>query len=572
MSTDYCFGTDAGWYVDNVNVSACFPDTDGDGVADRDDNCPETPNPDQADFDHDAVGDVCDAPVHKDECKNDGWRRFIYPKQFNNHGECMSFVESNRTFVVHSTADDGPGSLRQALRLARDGGTINLTGSGTITLTSGELVVDKSVTIRGPGAGDLAVSGNNTSRVFHIMPGKTVSISGIKITDGNTTGLPWAEAEVGGILNYQADLTIDHCTISGNSTEPGSGGGIFNAGGSVKLVNSAVTENSAGIGNGGLMYITGSEISRNLGGGIFNRGGLSVTNLSVTDSEIRENYGVGIENSLATATLTDSVVSGNVSNFGDRGAISNTRGAVVLINSSVKNNSARFGGGSGIVNESDCCSESSTVTIINSTVSHNTGGGIRNYAGGGSAILTVINSTVSSNSMIGIYTSGVADGIAVLRLLNSTVSNNATSPTGGAGGIQNISINNGSATVEIANTIIAANLPGGSIGSTGTVTSLGYNLSDDAAGGDGTTGPGGLLNGPGDIRNTNPHLGPLQNNGGPTMTHALLSHSPAIDNGNPNFDPNAFTPPLLYDQRGRRFRRVVNGSIDIGAFELQRAW
>jgi hypothetical protein len=94
----------------------------------------------------------------------------------------------------------------------------------------------------------------------------------------------------------------------------------------------------------------------------------------------------------------------------------------------------------------------------------------------------------------------------------------------------------------------------------GTVTSHGYNLSSDAA--------GGFLTGSGDQINTDPLLGPLQDNGGPTMTHALLLHSPAIDAGDPNFDPNAFIPPLLNDQRnGPGFLRVVNGRIDIGAFE-----
>jgi hypothetical protein len=211
------------------------------------------------------------------------------------------------------------------------------------------------------------------------------------------------------------------------------------------------------------------------------------------------------------------------------------------------------------------------VTLTASTVSNNTGGGIFNYgAGGCTAIFTITNSTVSSNSGTGIYTSGVDTGAGLLRLMNSTVSNN-----GGNGGIQNISLYGGSATVEIANSILNANLgPGGGIATLdGTVISLGYNLSDDASGGDASTGPGGLLNGPGDIRNTNPLLGPLQNNGGPTMTHALLPYSPAIDAGDPNFDPNAFDPPLLYDQRNsRRFPRVVNGRIDIGAYELQRAW
>ena len=72
------------------------------------------------------------------------------------------------------------------------------------------------------------------------------------------------------------------------------------------------------------------------------------------------------------------------------------------------------------------------------------------------------------------------------------------------------------------------------------------------------------LTGPGDQINTDPMLGPLQDNGGPTFTHALLPGSPAIDAGDPNF-----TPPPFYDQRGPGFDRVVNGRIDIGSFEVQ---
>jgi hypothetical protein len=72
------------------------------------------------------------------------------------------------------------------------------------------------------------------------------------------------------------------------------------------------------------------------------------------------------------------------------------------------------------------------------------------------------------------------------------------------------------------------------------------------------------LTGPGDQINTDPLLGPLQNNGGPTLTHALSLGSPAIDAGDPSF-----TPPPLYDQRGPGFWRVRNGRIDIGSFEVQ---
>src|SRR5437762_8872621 len=90
----------------------------------------------------------------------------------------------------------------------------------------------------------------------------------------------------------------------------------------------------------------------------------------------------------------------------------------------------------------------------------------------------------------------------------------------------------------------------------GTVISHGYNLCNDNC--------AGLLNGPGDQINTDPILGPLQNNGGPTLTHALLPGSPAIDAGDPNF-----TPPPFFDQRGPGFDRVVNGRIDKGSFEVQ---
>src|SRR6266511_885838 len=71
------------------------------------------------------------------------------------------------TITVTNTNDSGAGSLRQALIDASDGDTITFAVSGTIVLTSGELLVDKSITIPGPGAGRLAVDGNATSRVFH---------------------------------------------------------------------------------------------------------------------------------------------------------------------------------------------------------------------------------------------------------------------------------------------------------------------------------------------------------------------------------------------------------------------
>src|SRR6266700_2105089 len=128
-------------------------------------------------------------------------------------------------------------------------------------------------------------------------------------------------------------------------------------------------------------------------------------------------------------------------------------------------------------------------------------------------------------------------------ITNSTLSNNYAALSGG--GIE------GGAT--LGNTILNANTPENIYGG---VSSHGYNLSSDDGGGN--------LTGPGDQINTDPMLGPLQDNGGPTFTHALLCGSPAIDAGDPNF-----TPPPYYDQRGPSFWRVRNGRIDIGLFEVQ---
>jgi hypothetical protein len=91
------------------------------------------------------------------------------------------------TITVINTNDSGPGSLRQALFDANDGDTINFDSSlngQRITLTSGQLNVDKDVAISGPGAKNLAVDGNAQSTVFYVNPGKTVTIDGLTVANG----------------------------------------------------------------------------------------------------------------------------------------------------------------------------------------------------------------------------------------------------------------------------------------------------------------------------------------------------------------------------------------------------
>ena len=444
------------------------------------------------------------------------------------------------TITVTNTNDSGPGSLRQALADANDGDTITFTVTGTIGLTSGELLVDKSVTISGPGTANLAVDGNANSRVFHIGSGKTVSISGLTITDGNGASGNGG----GGILNDHATLAIDNCAVQNSfALDYNYGGGVYNDGSAgsatLTILNSAITSNHA----------------YSAGGGIYNDA---------------RNSGS------ATLTITNSSVSGNTAGFnqgpfssGEGGGIYNDGGTVMIINSSVSNNFAglkdpqplSYGGG---------ISNYGTLTITNSSIYGNqcgqSGGGIYSASG----TLTIASSLVSANRAVTKF-GGSSGGIlaGTLTFINSTLSNNyANLSTGGievGGGVitnSTISGNNGSISVfgvlEIENTILNASAGSANITNEGgTVTSLGYNLSSD----DG----GGLLTGPGDQINTDPMLGPLQDNGGPTLTHALLPGSPGIDAGDPNL-----TPPPFYDQRGPDFYRLRNDRIDIGSFEVQQ--
>lgn len=79
--------------------------------------------------------------------------------------------------LVTNTNDNGAGSLRQALADVNDGGAISFGVTGTMTLTTGELLVNKSITINGPGSDHLTVDGNHAIRVFHVSGGVTVTLS-----------------------------------------------------------------------------------------------------------------------------------------------------------------------------------------------------------------------------------------------------------------------------------------------------------------------------------------------------------------------------------------------------------
>ena len=422
------------------------------------------------------------------------------------------------TLFVTTTADNGAGSLRAAIVAANDGDAIQfdpaLNGQ-TIALTSGELAINKDITISGPGPDLLGVSRTSTGRfrIFNVMSGHVVAIAGLTISGG------YADASGAGGIANGATLTISHCVVSDNFSDGGTGGGGINSAGSLTIVDSIVSNNRAS-------FTTGNPFG--YGGGINSGGTLTIINSTITGN-MADLDGGGIICG-GTTTITNTTISGNRAGSGTLqltgygGGISNG-GTLEIINSTVRDNTAQ-GNGSG-------------------------GGAGIDIIGGGTA--TVRNSTISGNwagvSGGGISSSG--DTATSLTITHSTISGNRASTGGG------IFIRGSNAVLEIGNTILNAGASGSNIfNNGGTITSQGYNLSSD----DG----GGFLTSTGDQINTNPMLGPLQDNGGPTFTHALLTGSPAINAGDPNF-----TPPPLYDQRGLGYDRVFNGRLDIGSFELQ---
>src|SRR5262249_44928302 len=135
----------------------------------------------------------------------------------------VAISASGDVITVTNTNDSGPGSFRQALADATNGDTIEFAVTGTIGLTSGQLVVDKSLTISGPGADSLAVNGNAKSRVFYVGPDAILTISQLSITNGNAT-----TDFGGGIYNDHSALTLNNCELTGNSAD--AGGGIYTAG------------------------------------------------------------------------------------------------------------------------------------------------------------------------------------------------------------------------------------------------------------------------------------------------------------------------------------------------------
>lgn len=271
----------------------------------------------------------------------------------------------------------------------------------------------------------------------------------------------------------------------------------------------------------------------------------SISDLTIRNGRVVNQSGGGMRLETGNLTISNSMITGNTVTNGEGGGL-NLRGwenAVTITNSTVSNNTAHVCGGI----SSDRPGTLDRSTVSGNSASESDGGGVCNYSEEGP--LTIINSTISGNTAAG-HGGGLAnyaDGLTIIT--NSTITGNSAQDSGG--GIWNGSV----ASFLVKNSIVANNPTGGdcsfSEGSTG------HNLSSDA------TCP---FTGPGDLTSTDPKLGPLANNGGPTQTHALLAASPAIDAGDNNGCPATDQRDTARPQDGNSDSIAV---CDIGAYEYQ---
>ncbi|WP_413199855.1 beta strand repeat-containing protein [Nostoc piscinale] len=350
-------------------------------------------------------------------------------------------------------------------------------------------------------------------------------------------------------------IKIDRSTINGNTSDSEfSTAGLITRG-TVTVNNSTISNNSsnfgsAGLRNSGNATVSNSTISSNIGG------------LEVT-GDINSN---GIYNSASgNLTVIRSTITGNSNAEGAANGTIVNDGTITIISSTISNNSAGLGGG--ILNNG-------TAFLINTTINNNTagiGGGIYNSETG---TLTLVNSTISSNQSYseggGIYNSGTLAVSNSTIALNKSYYDDENTVSNGAG-----IYNADTGTATINNSIIAGNndnIPGAVNPDVfGNFISNGYNLIGNLDGSTGFNPSEQLQVSISQVIDTI-----LRDNGGPVKTHALVYGSPAINAGN-NADIPAdiadldrdgnTTEGIPFDQRGSGYRRILNGRVDIGAYE-----
>ena len=314
--------------------------------------------------------------------------------------------------TVTNCDGSGPGSLPAAVGGAASGDTISFSVScppGAPIALASTIDVNRSLTIDGPGPGDLAVSGEGTVAVFDVDTAVEVNISGLTIEDG-------LAVNGGGIDNQKGTVDLTDSTLTGNAATDGGGGGIYNNA-MLTVTDSTLEDNTDGNGVGGGAIdnhmsgttavvgstLTGNDTGSADGAGIENTGTLSVTDSSVTANNAN-GYGAGLDNDGGTTSIEDSTLASNVG-FAGSGVLNS--GSLTMADSTVADNSSPYAdgrdGGSGMYNDGG------TMTIANSTLWANglrsgkvfPGGGIVNAGGSVSVAASIIAESGSTGDCSG---------------------------------------------------------------------------------------------------------------------------------------------------------------------------
>jgi predicted outer membrane repeat protein len=463
--------------------------------------------------------------------------------------------------------------------------------------------------------------------------GFTVVFQGFTITNGNASPGDGADGSGGGIRDQgNVNLTLNNMVVTKNSSTADGGGLVmFNTtegSWTLTINNSTISNNHAGDAGGGIdtdgtgtVMISGSTISGNTdinqGAGIYidvAAGSLGATdpggaNMTLTKSVVSNNSalatgitssGGGISNAgngtmiISYSTIANNFSGANGGGFSDE----NNNGTLIVTNSLFINNTAT-GDGAAIQEGGP------STTITNTEFENNSSGG-----NGGALFANGTTLIINSSTFVGNTSAGNGGAIEVettgsATITNTTITGNQALNNGGANGggidavmlgtgtlmLQNDTINgnfatngggvfwDGSGTFSVRNTIIAANTNGSdglgpdANGSGVAFTDLGGNLIGVSGAGSGNTGFNAATTQTGTVGNPlDPKLGPLQDNGGPTVgapgdsihlqTEAPLKGSPAIGKGILTGAPNK-------DERG--FQSVVNGKINVGAVSQAHA-
>jgi len=416
------------------------------------------------------------------------------------------------------------GDLRHGVAGAGDGDTVDMSAlacpNSRISLQLGALETSHDITLLGPGKDQLAITGKyySSPSSYTIQPDRilkhtgagTLTIKNISLTSGNlVSGSPAA----GGCVSSTGSVTLDHAGVYFCRATASTSGAIA------------------------------------AGGGIFA-------------------YALTLRYSSVSGNTAYAGVSGTSLAFGG-GAVS---GYFYALRSTISGNSAT---GNGVCYTPPGCyagglALSGNVTIFSSTISGNTAqgpiGGIMMKASAVSSAL-IGNSTISGNTSTTSYIGGIFTGKAATTINNSTIAFNTAKLEGSGsfapGLAANVPSNAVSGTVNLRSTLIANNTYGPTAIENDVSATNGTSSTVTISGAENLVRVATVSLPVGTITGACPLLGPLRDNGGPTLTHALLSHSPGIDQGsNANL--------LASDQRGPPFARQSGPAADIGAYEMQQ--